>query len=221
MNHQTIGLFASPVTRVDLEVNGVAKFFDTVVRDNSGKTNKDGGYGDTGLVHYHNNENVFVVYDELAELGDRIIDAANFVYQDVMNYDGRLTITNAWFNECSVGSSQFMHTHCNSVLSGTLYLRTDENTNIQFQSPLGMSEIANTLSDYPNMNKENKYGYNFHFQHCTFNVGNGVCLFWPSYMKHGYQNNQTPNRLSLSFNMMPESFNCMYNPYFSSGKSLT
>ena len=215
MNHQTIGLFAQPVTRVDLDIDGVAKFFDTVIKGNGGKTNEDRGHGDTGLVHYHNKENVFKVYDELAELGDRITEAANFVYTEVMNFQSDLFITNAWFNECSVGSSQFMHTHSNSVLSGTLYLRTDENTDIQFQRP-GSSEVQNILEDSPDTNRDNKYGYNFHFPTCTFNVRNGVCLFWPSYMKHGYHNNQTPNRLSLSFNLMPKSFNSMYNPYFSS-----
>jgi len=215
MNHQTIGLFAQPVTRIDLDIDGVAKFFDTVVKSNGGSTNIDGGYGDQGLVHYHNTENVFKVYDELAELGDRITEAANFVYTEVMNCQSDLFITNAWFNECEIGSSQFMHNHCNSVLSGTLYLRTDENTDIQFQRP-GSSEVQNILEDSPDTDRDNKYGYNFHFPTCTFNVGNGVCLFWPSYMKHGYHNNQTPNRLSLSFNLMPKSFNNLYNPYFSS-----
>ena len=215
MNHQTVGLFAQPVTRVDLEVDGVANFFDTVIKGSGGESNQDRGHGDQGLVHYHNAQNVFKVYDELTELGDRITEAANFVYTEVMNFQSDLFITNAWFNECSVGSSQFMHTHGNSVLSGTLYLRTDENTDIQFQRP-GASQVQNTLDDNPDTDRDNKYGYNFHFPACTFNVENGVCLFWPSYMKHGYQNNQTPNRLSLSFNLMPKSFNNLYNPYFSS-----
>ena len=216
MNHQTIGLFASPVTRIDMEIDGVAKFFDTVIKVNGGESNQDRGFGDTGLVHYHNTENVFKVYNELKDLGDRIIDAANFVYTQVMNHKSDLFITNAWFNECSVGSSQFMHTHSNSVLSGTLYLRTDENTYIQFQSPFGTNDFSNCLDDNPDTFRENKFGYHYHFHHCNMVVENGVCLFWPSYMKHGYHNNQTPNRLSLSFNLMPKSFNNLYNPYFSS-----
>ena len=81
---------------------------------------------------------------------------------------------------------------------------------------IGASEVQNSLDDAPDTFRENKFGYNYHFLQCTMNVGNGVCLFWPSYMKHGYHNNQTPNRLSLSFNMMPESFNSLYNPYFAS-----
>jgi uncharacterized protein (TIGR02466 family) len=216
MKHETIGLFASPVTRVDFDIDGAAKFFDTVVKSNGGQSNQDRGHGDQGLVHYHNETNVFKLYDELKDLGNEILDAANFIYQDVMNHTSKLFFTNAWFNECEIGSSQFMHTHANSVLSGTLYLRTDENTYIQFQSPFGISEFANCLSDNTDTEKPNKFGYNYHFHQCSITVGNGVCLFWPSYMKHGYQNNQTPNRLSLSFNLMPESFNSMYNPYFSS-----
>jgi len=215
MNHKTVGLFAQPVTRVDLEVDGVAKFFDTVIKVNGGKSNNDRGFGDQGLVHYHNDQNVFKLYDELKDLGNEILDAANFVYRDVMNHKSKLFFTNAWFNECQVGSSQFFHIHSNSVLSGTLYIRTDENTNIQFQRP-GASEVQNILEDITDTEKENKFGYIYHFTECGINIRNGACLFWPSYMKHGYHNNQTPNRLSLSFNMMPESFNSMYNPYFSS-----
>ena len=216
MKHQTIGLFASPVTRIDFDVNGIAQFFDTVVKPNGGRSNEDRGFGDPGLMHYHNHDNVFKVYDELKDLGNEILNAANFVYQDVLNHKSKLFFTNAWLNECEVGSSQFMHTHGNSVLSGTLYIRTDENTDIQFQTPFGISEVSNILDDVADTEKDNKFGYNYHFKDCTFSVQNGVCLFWPSYMKHGYHNNQTPNRLSLSFNMMPESFNSMYNPYFAS-----
>ena len=218
MKHETIGLFASPVTRVDIEVNGVANFFDTVVKPNESirTVNQEIEVGDSGLMHYHNNDNVFKVYDELKPLADEILRAANFVYYDVMNHTSKLFLTNAWFNECEVGSNQFMHTHANSVLSGTLYLRTDEHTYISFESPLGHTEVANHLSDQTDTFRENKFGYNYHYSYCNITVGNGVCLFWPSFIKHGYQNNQTPNRLSLSFNLMPESFNNLYNPYFAS-----
>jgi len=216
MKHQTIGLFAQPLTRINVNVNGVAEFFDSVIKVDGGKSNQDRHVGDSGLVHYHNDTNVFRLYDQLADLESEILKGANFVYKDVMNCDSELGITNAWFNECAMGSSQFMHNHCNAVLCGTVYIRTDENTFIQFQNPFGISETVCNLSDVANTERDNPYGYHFHFPQVTVNVGNGNCLFWPSYLKHGYSGNTTPGRLSLSFNLMPRSFSGLYNPYFSS-----
>lgn len=216
MKHQTIGLFAQPLVRLQMNVNGIAEFFDSEIKSENGRVNSAGKIIDNDLIHYHNDHNVFRLYDQLADLESEILKGANFVYRNVMNFDSELGITNAWFNECAVGGSQFMHNHCNAVLCGTLYLRTDEKTFIQFQNPFGISETVCNLTDQPNTERDNPYGYHFHFPQVTCVVDNGVCLFWPSYIKHGYTNNQTPGRLSLSFNLMPRSFSGLYNPYFSS-----
>lgn len=216
MKHDTVPLFSQPVTKVDINIDGIAEFFDEVVKPTQGEINRNRTQQEESLIHYHNDDNVFNIYSELNELRDSILEASNFAYQRVMNYDGKLNITNAWFNLCDVGGSQFMHNHCNSVISGTLYLRTDINTNIQFLTPFRSGETSNSLVDRPNLSRENEYGYSFHYDMCTITVGNGTCLFWPSYLKHGYINNQTPNRLSLSFNFMVESFNNTYNPFFMS-----
>lgn len=212
MKHATTPLFALPMTNIRLECAGTAEFFDSRVKPQQGKRNTDGtdGYG-TPLVHYHNDRNVFEIYSELEDLGRRILEAANFVYRDVMNHDSELRITNAWFNECDVGGRQYMHNHCNSVLSGTLYLRTDENSHIQFQSPYGLNDFGNLLLDEPNIYRPNKFGYASHLKLLAFKVDTGDCLFWPSHLRHGYAENRTPRRLSLSFNCLPKTFNCVYN----------
>ena len=211
MKHQIIPLFALPVTRTDLECNGTAEFFDSAVKPSKGRGNTDGttSYA-SPLVHYHNDQNVFEIYDELKDLGDRILNAANFVYRDVMNHDTELRFTNAWFNECEVGGRQFMHNHCNSVISGTIYLRADANSHLQFQSPYNLNDFGNLLLDEPNTRRPNRFGYGHHFNTITYKVAPGACLFWPSHLRHGYSENLTPGRLTLSFNFLPESFNCVY-----------
>lgn len=223
MKHQVLGLFAQPLSRVDIDTTGVVEFFEEKIKPTIKPMINEGNGNHHGLKHYHCNSpkegwpgsvtNVFNAYPELKWLEDSIVKAANFAYQNICNYSEELHITDAWFNECDIGSGQFWHNHCNSVFSGTLYLRTDEHTEIEFQSPFGTSDYANTLLNTPNLNKENEFGYNFHFEYCGVPVSDGACLFWPSYIKHGYQNNQTPNRLSLSFNLMPNNFNCLYNLY--------
>ena len=211
MKHQTFPLFALPLTRVDLDCDGIAEFFDRVVKPTKGRKNTDGtsNYA-TPLTHYHNDENVFEIYDELKDLGSRILGAANFVYRDVMNHETQLRVTNAWFNECQVGGRQLMHNHCNSVISGTIYLRTDERSHLQFQSPYGLNDFGNLLLDEPNTTRPNRFGYRHHFKFVTYKVERGACLFWPSHLRHGYSENHTPGRLSLSFNFLPTTFNCVY-----------
>lgn len=218
MLHQTVGLFPQPLTKVEININGISDFFDNVIdkKEKSKTTNQCldqnvNGSGD--LTHYHNNSNVFTIYPELEELHNSILESANFVYRKVMNKKSNLFITNAWFNQCGLNGYQFTHNHTNSVLSGTLYIRTDENTNIEFESSYGDCSFANSLSDNSDLDTENEYGYNFHMNKCFVYVSDGTCLFWPSYMKHGYFNNKTPNRLSLSFNLMPTSVNNLYKPY--------
>jgi len=172
---------------------GVTSFFDTVIKPSQGRRNSDGTKNfRAALLHYHNDQNVFGIYEELKDLGERILTAANFVYQDVMNHDTELRITNVWFNECGAGGRQLMHNHCNSVLSSTLYLRTDERSHVQFQSPYRLNDFGNLLLDEPNTKRPNRFGYGHHFK------------------RHGYAENLTPGRLSLSFNLLPTTFNCVY-----------
>lgn len=211
MKHQTFPLFALPLTRIDIECDGTVEFFDSVVKPSKGRSNTDGTTGyRTPLIHYHNDQNVFEIYGELKDLGDRILKAANFVYHEVMNHDTELRISNAWFNECGAGGRQYMHNHCNSTISGTLYLRTDEKSYIQFHSPYGMNDFGNLLLDEPNINRPNRFGYSNHFKIVTYKVEAGACLFWPAHLRHGYDENRTPGRLSLSFNLLPTTFNCVY-----------
>lgn len=213
MDHQAVDLFPRPLIRTQISVKNdiISFFYNTIKTQDNKKENKTSPTSIVkGLVHYHNDENVFNIYEELNELEKEILKSANFTYKKILNHKNDLYITNAWFNECAVGSSQFMHNHCNSVLSGTLYLNTDENTNIQFLSPYGYSDTVNNLVDCADMQEQNEFGYLYHYTHCTVNVERGDCLFWPSYMKHGYDTNMTPNRLSLSFNMMPKNFNHTY-----------
>ena len=214
MNHNAVGVFAQPITRIKCDIEGVCEFFDSVIkRKDDSVTNKLLGGGSPQLRHYHNCNNVFNIYPELKNLHDQLIEKSNFVYRKVMNYESDVFITNAWFNECQIGGSQDFHSHNNCVLCGTLYLRTDENTEFLFNSPFGASKIAPNLFDKAS-NKPNEFGYNYHQTRIYISPDQGDCLFWPSFLSHGYFSNETPNRLSLSFNLMPVSFNTIYKPHY-------
>lgn len=210
MEHEAVSLFPQPLIKVNIDIDGVAKFFDEKIRGNK-ETFNNSNYGlNMGLRHFHNDENVFDIYSELEPLRKSILNSANYTYQKILNHTSTLKFTNAWFNECDVGSEQVIHNHCNSIISGTLYLRTDENTCIQFFSPFKSTDFVASLVDEPSQENFNRFGYVFHHDVTSINVSDGVCLFWGSHIKHGYPPNKTPGRLSLSFNLIPSVFNCTY-----------
>lgn len=218
MKHNVVGLFSQPVTKVEIDnVEKIASFFDDVIKKSADLDEVDSqgypthaSYPDNKLIHYHNRQNVFDLYDELKPLGQKILEASNFVYQDVLNYDSEMRFTNAWFNEADSGGYQYHHNHSNCVLAGTLYIRTGMDTVLQFQKNTQTSDVTNTIIDNSNLERENRFGYNFHYEVVSLPVTEGDCLFWPAYMKHGYPPNKTDGRLSLSFNLIPQKLSSMY-----------
>ena len=204
MKWSSIGLFPNPLIKVDVAGCESTKIFfhDVVAKDNRATAK---------LRHFHSGENVFTLYPELIDLKLRIEEAGCFVYQQLLNHrvDGGMSISSAWFNICQPGGTQVAHSHSNCMLSGTYYLHTDEASEIEFYHPLSATSMHPELFDEPD-NRENAFDLNFHKQRVAVPVMAGDCLFWPSQLRHGYQNNRTPDRLSLSFNMMPTKFNATY-----------
>ena len=210
MKHYVFPLFAIPVVQMKINIDGIVDFYENRIKNKTDHLlyNKLEKSNNKKLRHYYNDSSVLHLFDELKDIHDQIIEASNFVYKDVMNHSSGLVITNSWFNECDIGGTQPSHIHANSVLSGTLYLRTDEHTHLSFYRG-AVAENTNALED-DSMLGDSVAGYSFHCNTMSFRPNDGDCLFWPSFMKHGYENNQTPNRLSLSFNMMPTSLDHLY-----------
>lgn len=203
MKWNSLGLFATPLIKMPIEEYELAKdFFYRRLY------NKD---TDKGLSHYHSFENVFDIYDELNQVRENIEESATFAYQKLLNYkkSGPMKITSAWFNLCQIGASQNKHSHANSLISGTLYLHADKHSEIVFHHPLSTDSLHPELYDEPDLSR-NEFGLKYHFKETAVAVSSGDCLFWPSQLRHGYSNNKTPNRLTLSFNLMPTRLNTTY-----------
>ena len=202
-NHEVIDVFPQSVSMLNMpfEHTNLQDVFNTVIKPRNTEVNTR----DKKLRHHHNNENVLDLYPILHQVRDDILEGANFIYREILNKRSTLKLTNAWFNECDVGGSQNFHNHCNSTLSGTYYINTDKNTHITFESPYHHpSNTCNSIQDECARLRPNRFGYNYHQNYCTIPVEKNMCLFWESYLHHGYVNNQTPNRLSLSFNLLPD-----------------
>lgn len=209
MEWQAASFFATPVFKLRLpDTERAVAFFEDTLQD---QVSEDETYVQGELSHYHSRSNVFKAYPELDWLREQLESAGTLVYQDLMNYrkSGPMRMTNAWFNLCGLGGTQPMHNHVNCLLCGTYYLRADNNTKLQFEHPLANTSSHAELYDKPD-EAPNPHGLKFHQRHAQVGLQTGDCLFWPSHIKHGYTANKTPGRLTLSFNMMPETLNVDY-----------
>lgn len=212
MEWQAAPLFATPVFKLPISgVQATRKIFEDQLKDTQDKEIKD---QQGALSHFHSRENVFERLPALGDLGDRLQKAGDFVYRDLLNYSdsGPLKITNAWFNLCDIGGAQPMHNHVNCLLCGTLYIHADEHTRLQFEHPQSSPSQHAELYDSP-ANTQNKHGLKFHQRVAQIPVSTGDCLFWPSRLRHGYKDNKTPGRLTLSFNMIPTVLNAGYQTH--------
>ena len=203
MQWQSLNLFAYPLIKIPITGFALARqFFNQQLRE----ANSQGA-----ISHYHSQQNVFALYPDLSEVGEEIRQAGSFAYQQLMNYrlSGEMRFNGAWFNLCQPGGEQLKHSHGNCLLSGTLYLNTDEHSEITFYHPLSADSMHAELHDEP-CQSANEFGLQYHIREVSVAVNAGDCLFWPSQLKHGYKANKTCDRLSLSFNMIPTKLNSVY-----------
>ena len=209
----SLGLFSTPLIKIKLDGASQAKdyFYTNIYGKEKSESNIEGERDANHLSHFHHCQNMFTIFPELSWLQIAIENAASFAYQELLNYkkSGELKIINAWINLCDVGASQASHTHANSLLSGTFYLNTDSQSNIKFYHPLTAMSLHPELYDAPD-DSQNEFNLRYHHREIMLPVSVGECLFWPSQLQHGYVNNQTPKRLSLSFNLMPKYMNNIY-----------
>ena len=125
MEHQVASFFPVPVVSMKItkdENEKVKSFFFSNIRgkEYNGKYINDECQS---LIHYRE---VFDEYRKLLWLKEKIKKYSNFVYKNVMNHITDLEVTDAWFNYAKKGSWQYVHNHCNSVISGTLFIDVGE-----------------------------------------------------------------------------------------------
>jgi uncharacterized protein (TIGR02466 family) len=104
----------------------------------------------------------------------------------------RLIIDNSWYNIQSKNSSLKKHCHPNSIISGALYLKTDElSSKIYFHNP------------NPHIHFTSFKELNFtNFENISFDVKTGTLILFPSWLQHGsnFEENQSDERICFSFN---------------------
>jgi len=210
MDHQVAGYFATPVVAIKLTDKENERLKDLFYKKIRNKDYKDIGRNICDrLTHYNN---IFYHFKEVRDIFKKLEKMANFAYKDVMNHTSDLFIKEHWINYAKSRSNQHFHSHANSVLSGTIFIDVDDDYLI-FKTPFDIDRTPphmNTIIDEPSF-EDNKLGYEFHKTEVSAGVNSGTVLFWPSYLRHGYNDTKKEGRLTLSFNCFPKSINHDYS----------
>ena len=113
-----------------------------------------------------------------------------------------LIVASSWLNRCGVGGAQVAHSHENSLVSGTYYLNFRAgHAPIQFWRPAAAT-VANV--PYLSLASDPAQPQNaFTTPQIQIAPSAGSLLLWPSHLLHGHSGNATPDRLTLSFNLLP------------------
>ena len=141
------------------------------------------------------------LFQEIAELvGPKLVDFGVLLFGEKL----RWTVKEMWTNMLERGGSQTLHSHANSFVSGIIYLTPSHPAcRTVFMRPLG--------------------GSDFSFRHHTrsaamgpFNAGKyvlpeaepGDLVLFPSYLYHEVPRNRGEQRITVSFNAIPDSLDC-------------
>ena len=127
--------------------------------------------------------------DEYKILSDKIIELGKYVFDDLKYVYNQFEITDMWANVSKQGEYHKPHTHSNNILSGVLYIQSDQSANIRFTDP----RPAPDMREY---NDENSHI-------CSYPSKVNTMLLFPSWLQHYVTGNQSRDeRISISFNLM-------------------
>jgi len=197
MNTQDIGifpLFAWPLFRQRLHNNDqinqtISNIVDTEpLRSNQGN-----------LIH---TSIEILERPELAELKKQILASVEYYAKEVLCYvDIDVELLQSWINVTPPGMVHHVHSHRNSIISGTYYPFGTEQSPIVFHNPYDFQFVPNT--DDSKQHPMGMISRNSLF----INPNPEELLLWLSPMTHEVRENKSEyNRITLSFNVMIRGF---------------
>ncbi len=123
------------------------------------------------------------------------IPLKKYVYDILKYHNNEFKITTSWFTKAKTNQQSLAHNHCNSFLSGVLYLKTEpEKAELKFHNYSRNSSWLLEASEY-NIYNSNEF---------NLSMSENLIIFFPSEMHHQIvSNNQKNERISLAFNFSP------------------
>jgi|DEB19_MinimDraft_3_1074340.scaffolds.fasta_scaffold21065_2 uncharacterized protein (TIGR02466 family) len=123
-------------------------------------------------------------------------------YASSLGLLGKIAISNSWFNIQNTGSILIDHIHPGSLFSGALYVNVDDDSSkLYFKNPNNFLIHLHEQDSHIDPNSRNYLQPN-----CWIKPKIGDLIIFPSWLYHGssYKENNTVNRVVLSFNTQYE-----------------
>jgi len=166
------------------------------IKDTSRGTHQEGiTHNKTGV---HASDNYYILNEEiLSELKSHCENWLSIYSHEVLKVDinTEFYITQSWANYMPTNGYHHIHTHPNSVISGTFYVQTD-GTPVQFHDSVITGGWKKYLLDL-NFEEVNDYNASVFW----FNSVENEMIFFPSSLPHSVKENEfMRDRISISFN---------------------
>jgi len=141
-------------------------------------------------------ENQSLLKDSIfLDLKNTILDLSRNYLNSIEQIFEDIQISSSWAIICPPNSKSGTHKHANSYISGCFYLT--EGSPIIFSNPLtNLWHFTNNL-DIPATTFRGS-------QYTSFTPSSGKLLLFPSWLYHEIQPNNTSERISLAFNIIPK-----------------
>jgi len=192
---QVIGLFPTPVMRVEKFLSGelISSFTGQIRQSHMTANSKSDLLAHTPIADPKSDpmfqQIARLVTPKLAEFGQQL-------FGEPLPW----SIKEIWVNVLEPGGRQAIHTHANSFISGVVYLtRSHPSANIVFHKSLGGTDFI-----FSNHNKNAKVGPYNGSKWMMPALSAGDLVLFPSYLLHEVPLNQGEQRISISFNAIPE-----------------
>ena len=140
------------------------------------------------------------LFQEIAELvGPKLVDFGVLLFGEKL----RWTVKEMWTNMLEKGGNQTLHSHANSFVSGIIYLTPSHPAcRTVFMRPLGGSDFSYRHTRSAAMGPFNAGKY------VLPEAEPGDLVLFPSYLYHEVPRNQGEQRITVSFNAIPDSLDC-------------
>lgn len=192
---QIIGLFPTPVMRVEKFLNGelISSFTGQIKQSHMTANSKSDRLAHTPIADPKSDP----MFQQLAKLvAPKLAEFGQHLFGEPLEW----SIKEIWVNVLEPGGRQTIHTHANSFISGVVYLtRSHPSANIVFHKSLGGSDFI-----FSNHNKNAKVGPYNGSKWMMPSLAAGDLVLFPSYLLHEVPLNQGEQRISVSFNAIPD-----------------
>lgn len=201
MKKEVCDLFPTLVMRYEnaLDQKRLDDIFDFIKKKESVNHHPTLNSGQGILTSHLLKTNILKEIDESVPSCFGILEKINTLCLDYTQTFGcsNLEVVQSWFTIQNENSILKQHMHPGSIISGAIYIRTDEkSSNIYFDNP---NKLIPSLT-FNQIRNQTKYTYDY----VEFQAKQGDILIFPSWLSHGslWTENQTKYRTIISFNTM-------------------